>query len=176
LRLIEALALQALLADAQGQREIALGLLEQAVTLAEPGGFVRDFVDLGPPMAGLLSRLRDTGLAGRSDALPYVDRILAAFGPGTDHGQPATTGATTSPSPPLVLRKAEELIEPLTRRESEVLALLAQRLTYKEIGALLFIAPSTVSQHTVRIYQKLQVNNRRQALVKAQALGILPRQ
>jgi ATP/maltotriose-dependent transcriptional regulator MalT len=74
------------------------------------------------------------------------------------------------------VRDAEESIEPLTERESEVLALLAQRLTYKEIGASLFITPSTVSQHAVRIYQKLQVNNRRQARVKAQALGILPRQ
>jgi ATP/maltotriose-dependent transcriptional regulator MalT len=66
------------------------------------------------------------------------------------------------------------LIEPLTEREHEVLALLAQRLTYKEIGAQLFIAPGTVSQHAVRIYAKLQVNSRHQAVVKAQALGILP--
>jgi LuxR family maltose regulon positive regulatory protein len=65
------------------------------------------------------------------------------------------------------------LIEPLTRREQEVLALLAQHLTYKEIGAQLFISPGTVSGHAVRIYQKLQVNNRRQAVLKAQGLGIL---
>jgi ATP/maltotriose-dependent transcriptional regulator MalT len=73
----------------------------------------------------------------------------------------------------LVQSAAEGLIEPLTGREIEVLALLAQRLTYKEIGAQLFISAGTVSQHAVRIYQKLQVNNRRQAVVKAQALGLL---
>ena len=65
------------------------------------------------------------------------------------------------------------MIEHLTRREQEVLALLAQHLTYKEIGEQLFISPGTVSGHAVRIYQKLQVNNRRQAAARAQALGIL---
>jgi len=173
---IDALALQALVCQTQGDEVTALQKLRAALELGATGGNIRTFVDLGGPMAGLLSRLRKTGLAGRGDILAFVDRILAAFGQGTDYGQSAATGASTSPSPPLVLRDAEELIEPLTERESEVLALLAQHLTYKEIGVSLFITPSTVSQHAVRIYQKLQVNNRRQALVKAQALGILPRQ
>ena len=56
--LIEVLALQALLKEGQGERQTALELLEQAVTLAEPGGFIRLFVDLGPPIGQLLDRLR----------------------------------------------------------------------------------------------------------------------
>ena len=85
-----------------------------------------------------------------------------------------TTSAATAPSSPPVLREAGELIEPLTGRELEVLELLAQRLTYKEIGAQLFIAAGTVNGHAVRIYSKLQVHNRRLAVAKARSLGILP--
>jgi LuxR family maltose regulon positive regulatory protein len=65
------------------------------------------------------------------------------------------------------------LIEPLSERELEVLELLARRLTYKEIAAQLYISPGTVSQHVVRIYGKLQVHNRRQAVTRARALGCL---
>jgi ATP/maltotriose-dependent transcriptional regulator MalT len=139
------------------------------------GGNIRTFADLGPPMASLLSRYRHQDKAGRSDARAYVDRILAAFQSGTKGGQPATTGTIVSPSSPPVPTDSGDLIEPLIQRELEVLALLAQHLTYKEIGEQLFISSGTVGQHVVRIYQKLQVSNRHQALVKAQAVGILPR-
>ena len=66
-----------------------------------------------------------------------------------------------------------ELIEPLTERELEVLALLAQRLSHKEIAQALFISPQTVKRHTNNIYQKLQVQRRREAVAKATRLGLL---
>jgi len=174
--LIDVLALQALVCDAQGDEQTALEKLCAALELGRVGGNIRSFADLGPPMANLLCRYRYEGMAGHSDASPYVDRILAAFGPATEHEQPVTTSATTGPSSPLVLTESGDLLEPLTRRELEVLALLAQQLTYKEIGEELFISHGTVGQHVVRIHQKLQVNNRRQAVAKALALGILSQQ
>ena len=61
----------------------------------------------------------------------------------------------------------------MTKRELEVLALLEQRLSNKEIAARLFIAPHTAKLHTLHIYQKLQVNTRRDAVAKAESLGLL---
>ena len=66
-----------------------------------------------------------------------------------------------------------ELIEPLTEREREVLALLAQRLSNKEIAQALVISPQTVKRHAVNLYQKLQVSGRREAVANAIRLGLL---
>ena len=134
--------------------------LEQAVRMAEPGGFIRLFVDLGPRMMALLVRLR-----GRGVALPYVDRILDAFG----REKPAAARLTPVVSP----LEQTELLEPLTEREREILALLAQRLSNKEIAQQLVISPQTVKRHTVNLYQKLQINGRREAVSEATRLGLL---
>jgi LuxR family maltose regulon positive regulatory protein len=156
--LIEVLAVQAVLCEAQGDRSAALESLTRAIGLAQPGSFIRLFVDLGPTMQVLLRELRDRGVA------PYfVARILAA----SVEPQPIEPAATFG---------SPELIEPLTRREFEVLALLEQRLSNKEIAARLFITPSTAKLHTLHIYQKLQVNTRRDAVAKAQSLGLLASQ
>jgi LuxR family transcriptional regulator, maltose regulon positive regulatory protein len=153
--LIEVLAVQAMLFEAQGDRAAALESLTRAIGLAQPGGFIRLFVDLGSTMQSLLRELRDRGVA------PYfVARILAAF-------------VEPQPIEPATTFKPPELIEPLTRRELEVLALLEQRLSNKEIAARLFITPSTAKLHTLHIYQKLQVNTRRDAVAKAQTLSLL---
>ena len=157
---IEVLALQALLQDAQGDERAALALLGQAVLLAEPGGFIRLFADLGPRMAGLLARLRQTGVAP-----DYTGQILQAFAEPT----PAAPNQTTAVAPAGPL----ELIEPLTDREREVLALLAQRLSNKEIAQALVISPQTVKRHATNLYQKLQVSGRREAVAKATRLGLL---
>ena len=163
--LIEVLALQAILVDAQGDQATALDKLEQAIHLAEPGGWIRLFVDLGPRLAILLNQLGRQGIAP-----DYIGQILAAFGNeerGARHDEPGQE-KTQPPSfsfPPLV--------ESLTDRELEVLALLAQRLSNKEIAAQLVISPGTVTQHTHNIYQKLNVDGRRQAVSKATEIGIL---
>jgi LuxR family maltose regulon positive regulatory protein len=165
---IEVLALQALLQDAQGDERAALALLEQAVLMAEPGGFIRLFADLGPRMAGLLVRLRRTGVAQG-----YTGQILKAFGddtsaaPNQRAAQRAASGTAVSPT------GRPGLIEPLTDRQSEVLALLAQRMSNKEIAHALTLSPQTVKKHAYSIYQKLQVNGRREAVAKATRLGLL---
>ena len=104
-------------------------------------------------MTDLLSRLKPSqGLRN------YVDQIRAAF--------PASQGSVPFTSP-------EELLEPLTNRELQILELLRGRLTNKEIATQLVISPGTVKWHTIRIYDKMDVNGRRQAVEKAIKLGIL---
>ena len=153
--LIETLAVQALLYESQGEHSTAQATLNRALELAQPGGFMRLFIDLGQPMQGLARQLRDRGAAPN-----FVEQILAAF-------------TVPSATPPAALRDSAELIEPLTRRELEVLALLAERLSNKEIATNLFITPNTVKQHTLHLYQKLQVSTRHEAVTKAQSLGLL---
>lgn len=161
---IEVLALQALLQDAQGDERAALALLKQAVLTAEPGGFIRLFVDLGPRMAGLLDRLRRTGVASG-----YAGQILQAFTEPTPAApkQRAAQKAAVSPV------ERTETVEPLTEREREILALLAQRLSNKEIAQALVISPQTVKRHATNIYQKLQAGGRREAVAVATRLGLL---
>jgi LuxR family maltose regulon positive regulatory protein len=160
-RLIEVLSLQALLHSAQGERESALAALEQAITLAEPGGFIRLFVDLGPSMARLLDQLRHQGVAP-----DYVARILAA----SETEDYALAGADGRK---MRLQDAF-LVDPLTPRELEVLALLAKLRTNKQIAEELVISSVTVKTHTLRIYRKLDVGGRQHAVAKARELGLLP--
>jgi LuxR family maltose regulon positive regulatory protein len=157
---IEVLALQAMLHGTQGAEQEALTQLRQALTLAEPGGFIRLFVDLGPRLAALCSRLRQTGLSSR-----YLDQLVQAFGD--------STPAASHPYTALSAREHLELVERLSDREMEILALLAQRLSNKEIAQTLVISVQTVKRHASNIYGKLQVDGRREAVVKATRLGLI---
>ena len=156
--LIDALALKALSADAAGDPSTALEALDNALRLAQPGGLIRPFVDLGDPMRDLLARVWSVGESG-----DYVGKILSAF------PSPQAGGASMS-----ALMEEGQILEALTTRELEVLELLAERLSNKEIAAQLVISAGTVKGHTIRIYDKLGVGDRRQAVEKAVALGILP--
>jgi LuxR family maltose regulon positive regulatory protein len=140
--LIQIWTLRALLAQAQDQSEKALTAAEEAVRLAELGGYLRLFVELGPDMAVLLAQLANRGIAPA-----YIGRILNVF-------------------------RADQLPEPemLTVRELGILALLQQGLSDKEIANRLFLSVLTVKKHNRNIYQKLDVNNRRQAAAKAKTL------
>ena len=166
---IEVLALQALLHDMRGEQAAALAVLEQAVHLAEPGGLLRVFIDLGSPIAALL-----TTLAAQGVAPAFVARILDSF-PATP--VPAVAPAADTDVQPMArssaLANRTALLEPLTRREQEVLELLAQQLTAEEVAQQLVISTYTVKRHRANIYQKLGVNRRRDALAAAQALGLL---
>lgn len=158
LRLVELLALQALVAHSQTQPDLALRLLEQAVVLAKPGRFIRTFVDLGAALARLLYQLLARGVE-----VDYLRQVLAAF----------PTGAAESTQRNQATAQIE-LIEPLTEREQEVLALLARRFSNQEIAQVLTISPLTIRTHTSNIYQKFGVNSRQQAVTRARTLGILP--
>jgi LuxR family maltose regulon positive regulatory protein len=139
--------------------------LGQAITLAEPGGFIRPFLDLAPEMVDLLNRL-----VKQNSAFKYAERILAAFNnkeSGTEQDLSDDQSVQRSSL------SNQTLVEPLTNRELEIIELLAQRMSNKEIAGKLFISPETVKRHTINIYQKLGVNNRREAADKGHALGLL---
>jgi LuxR family maltose regulon positive regulatory protein len=158
-RVIEILMLQALAFQAGGDPAQAMIPLEKAFTLAEPGGFIRIFVDEGSPMAHLLYEARERNI------LPdYAGRLLAAF----SVAQPEQS--TASKTPP----KKSEWVEPLSERELEVLQLIAEGLTNQEIATRLFLTLNTVKVHTRNIYGKLGVNNRTQAVARVRDLGMLP--
>lgn len=151
---LESLLLQSLALWQQEEKDAALGELEQALSYAEPENYLRIFLDEGTPMAQLLYEAAHKGI-GRE----YVGRILSAFSP--DRGQRGEAGS------------AQKLIEPLSRREIEVLQLLAQGFSNKEAARKLYISLPTVKWHTSNIYAKLEVQNRTQAVAKARALGLI---
>jgi LuxR family maltose regulon positive regulatory protein len=140
-----------------GDTEKAMTILSKGISLAESRGHIRLFVNEGPPMAHLLYE------ALSRDIFPdYVRRLLAAF-PNVELEQPESTKPKVSEA---------ELIEPLSERELEVLQLMAEGLTNREIASRLFLSLNTVKAHTRNIYGKLGVHNRTQAVTTARALGI----
>lgn len=153
---IKILILQALGYELRGDRAEALAALEHALLLAEPCGYVRTFVEEGPPLAHLLRQE-----AARGIVPGYVGRLLAALGDEAALDELAAAAPTGAP------------IEALSERETEVLELIAQGLTNREIGERLFISLGTVKAHTSSIYGKLGVRSRTQAVAQAKALGIL---
>ena len=151
----------------QGKRDQALSAVSEAVELATPGKAMRQFVDDGPELVPLLSQLQLDG-----EGLHFVGELLAAMRV-TQHPSPGGSAAppTGNGTPPKMA--TQSLIEPLSTRELEILPLLAGRLTNKEIGERLFISPVTVKRHTSNIYGKLGVHGRRDAVAKAEGLGLL---
>jgi LuxR family maltose regulon positive regulatory protein len=171
--LIEVLALQALLGGLRMQAEPAgrgpAPILQEALALAEPGGLVRIFVDLGPPMAALLCALEAQGAGS-----PFLTKVLGAF-PVTAPASRPGLGALLPVAPAHRLAPAAHVAPytPLSRRELEVLALLAERFTVREVAERLVISELTAKRHTANIYQKLGVNRRKDAVDAARAAGLL---
>jgi LuxR family maltose regulon positive regulatory protein len=157
---IEILILQAVAHPAQGDISTALIPLQQALTMAEPEGYIRMFLDEGLPMAQLLREASKRGIMPR-----YTGKLLAAF---EAQGQES---ASASPIP--VSSASQSLIEPLSQRELELLRLLKTDLSGPEIANQLVIALSTVRTHTKSIFNKLNVKNRRAAVKRATELGLI---
>jgi LuxR family maltose regulon positive regulatory protein len=155
---IEVLTLQALARQALGETDAALRHLERALSLAEPEGFVRLFLDEGPPVVELLRQI-----AGRSSPEGiYARRLLAAFAGAPDV---VVQSAHAPAHPPQV--------EPLSEREEEVLRLIADGLSNREIAERLIVGVGTVKTHINNIYGKLGVHSRTQALARARELGLV---
>jgi LuxR family maltose regulon positive regulatory protein len=163
--LVEGLMLQALVCQAQADRSGALSALQRALTLAEPEGYVRIFVDEGAHMAALL------GVAHQHAIVPaYVVRLLAAF-PETMNDE----RRTMKKEPPIHRSSliVHPLTEPLSDRELEVLRLIADGHSNQAIADRLVVAVSTVKKHVNNIYGKLDVQSRTQALLRARELHLL---
>jgi len=162
---IEILALRALALDAQGDTGQADATLVQALDLARLGGFIRVFADLGEPMQEMLRQLDSQGHSAE-----MIRRILAAFQ--EDRNNLLNSARPAQPRRQQSLANST-LVEPLTRRELEVLILLREPLSIKEIALKLNISYATASRHTVNIYGKLGVNGRWDAVARAEELNIL---
>jgi LuxR family maltose regulon positive regulatory protein len=145
---LELLILQTLLFNAQGNVARALSILQQALSLAEPEGYIRIFADHSSVIAGLLQQIASRKIAG-----DYVQALLRAC-----------SKVTTPP----------RLSSPLSGREREILRLLASGMSNREIAEALVITVGTVKWYVNSIYGKLQVSSRTQAVARARAAGLLP--
>lgn len=154
---LKVMVLQAVATRVHGEKDQAVHLLVEALAMAEPAGFIRLFLDEGPPMASLLSEAMALG------SMPdYIRRLLIAYE--TEKQQSANN---SSPLP------AQPLLEPLSQRELEVLRLVAQGLSNQEISERLFLVPGTVKGHNHKIFGKLGVQRRTEAIARARELGLL---
>lgn len=160
---LKVMLLQAVALRAQGETDKAAHVLLDALALAEPGGFIRSFVDEGPPMAHLLSAAAAHGM------MPdYLGKLLAVFDGEMQKREDMPYRPPAAPAAP-----GQPLIEPLSRREVEVLQLIAQGLSNQEISERLFLALDTVKGHNRKIFDKLQVQRRTEAVARARELGLL---
>jgi LuxR family maltose regulon positive regulatory protein len=160
---LRAMALQTIALLAHGESDAAVRTLLDALALAEPGGIIRTFVDEGAPMARLLS----VAAATRGPLSDYIGKLLAAFATEAQSREDASdrTAATRSTAQPLA--------EPLSPRELEVLGLIAQGYSNQAISERLFLALDTVKGHNRKIFGKLQVERRTEAVARARELGLL---
>ena len=167
---VEALVLQALAHQAQGDVPTAVKLLARALALAEPEGYVCIFVDEGSSVRELLRRA--AGQAKTPHMKRYGRRLLSALdeqedvqplGSAQDESSPSAMNSVTT----------EHLLEPLSERELEVLRLIAQGLSNHEISKRLFRALSTIKGHNRIIFDKLQVKSRTEAVARARELDLL---
>jgi len=152
--------LRSLVFQRQGERQAAEADLDRALTLAQPEGYVRLFVEAGPPMQRLLTQwLSHTAVP--PDLQTFANQLLLQF------------VAAPAPSGEWLSGAGETMVEPLSPRELEVLQIMALGKTNKEIAQQLVIAPGTVKAHSASIYRKLDVVNRTEAVGRARELGIL---
>lgn len=154
---LKTMVLQAAVHHSNGEKDKALQVLRGALARAEPGGFIRVFVDEGLSIAQLVSEAAFQGT--KPD---YIGKLLAAF---EEKNQKSQDGSDSSP--------VQSLIDPLSLRELEVLRLLAQGLSNREISQRLFLALSTVKGHNRIIFDKLQVQRRTEAIAHARELGLI---
>jgi len=157
--LLELQVLKSLYWQACGNESAALETLAQAARLAEPHGNIRIFADLGTQIDGLLAQLQQTGVTPL--LIVAVRTVIAAESPHVMHTAP----------PPSTLAITDKLAVLLTFREQEVLQLIGEHLTNQEIAARLYISTETVKRHSISIFRKLGVRNRRTAAVYARQLA-----
>jgi LuxR family transcriptional regulator, maltose regulon positive regulatory protein len=156
------LALEALALWSQGKKDCAIVRLARSLSLAEPEGYTRTFVDQGPPMTVLLSEMLEEQSKAAKEPKKrvsnhYLRKLLAAL--------ENAAGKAALPD--------ARLPEPLSEREREVLALVVTGKTNVQVASELFVAPSTIKTHVKNVYKKLGVHNRPQAILRARELELI---
>src|SRR6266487_846239 len=154
--MLEILLLRALTLQAQGVHTEALTALGRALLLAEQEGYIRLFLDEGPPLVALLRQAHKHKVA-----TGYVMTLLEAA------GEPR--GAVSD----LPALRSSPLVEPLTAREREVLRLLMDGTSNREIAASLVLSINTVKKHILNLCGKLGVQSRAHAVARARTLNLL---
>lgn len=172
-RAVEIHVLRALALYAQGETHQAVEALEHALPLGAASGYVRIFLDEGPA----LERLLHLALP-RSGEPDYVRMLLAEF---AREGPPPLPDKAEGTNAPAVLASSGQdaggapqmLHEPLSERERQVLRLLTTHMSSTDIAHELYLSPNTVRTHIKRIYGKLDVHSRGDAVERARQLGLL---
>jgi LuxR family maltose regulon positive regulatory protein len=155
--LFNVMALETIALYANGDKEKAVELVGELLARAEPEGFIRIFVDEGALMTQLLLEAASHGV------MPdYAGKLLAVF---------EAEKRKSEDKPDLL--PANLLIESLSQRELKILQLIAQGLSNREIGERLFLALDTIKGHNRKIFDKLQVQSRTEAIARARELGLL---
>jgi LuxR family maltose regulon positive regulatory protein len=173
---IEGFLLQAIVCQAQRERDVARNALRRALTLAEPEGYLRLFVEEGEAVRVLLVAFRLWIVRQPQDEQQerlsaYIDKLLSAFG-----SEPNAKGSQTDLEPLAIQNPKSEvqnLVEPLTERELEILRLVNNGFSNNEIASQLIVTVGTVKKHINNIFGKLGVSSRTQALVCARVLNLL---
>ncbi|MBK9715068.1 MAG: AAA family ATPase [Kouleothrix sp.] len=165
---LKVMVVEALAHHAHGETDAAMHVLRDVLALAKPHGFLRLFVDEGPAMARLLSEAAALGI--KPD---YIDRLLAAFPSSELKVLSYEFGSKPPNTQHSTLNTQHSLTEPLSHRELEVLHLISQGLSNREISERLFLALDTVKGHNQKIFSKLQVQRRTEAVSRARELGLL---
>jgi LuxR family maltose regulon positive regulatory protein len=163
---IEILMLQAEALHASDEVKQAMERLSRALSLAEPEGYIRLFVDEGAPIARLLVQMRTQRPGDQSGSKHYREQLLTLLG--SVHDEDASNPSVALPGP-----RTHSLSEPLSERELEVLRLIAAGCSNREIADRLVIAVSTVKWYVNALYGKLQVESRTKAIARARELNIV---
>lgn len=161
--MIETLLLSSIASHNLGNQTQAQEYFERCLFLAEPGGYVRLFLDEGPVVGMLLQGAIKTGTC-----VEYASKLLQEYKAGTNQKE-AKKVISQSQTP-----QQPNLLEPLTERELELLLLISKGLSNQAIAQRLFISLPTVKWHTSNIYRKLGVSSRTQAIVQAKTLNLFP--
>jgi len=171
---IEILVLQAIAYRAQGDLPAALLPLQHALALAEPEGYVRMFLDEGSSMMHLFREASACEILPRQGLPTYTDMLLAAF---EAEKRKSEAKPDLLPAHPLIKPESQPaksmLIEPLSQRELKIIQLISQGLSNREIGERLFLALDTVKGYNRKIFDKLQVQSRTEAIARARELGLV---
>jgi LuxR family maltose regulon positive regulatory protein len=157
-RLIELDVLAALAAE---QRAEAEAYLSHSLGLAEPDAYRRVFLDDGPELLPLMQALRRERPADAEWSTAYLDELVTEIAGDVPEPEAPRNG------------QAGELVERFTEREIEVLELLAEGLTNRQVADRLYLSVGTIKRHTHNIYGKLGVSSRTQAIIRGQNLRLL---
>ena len=157
--LIEMYIIKSLALKAQDNKTNAKFLLGKALTLAEPGGYIRIIVDEGEEIKQLLNEILKEKNSKTSNhlnliSIKYIKKLLLAF--------------ETEKKQKKIIKE-----EILSNRELDTLELIAENLSNQEIADKLFISLNTVKTHVSKILDKLYADSRSEAVIKAKEQGII---